>query len=168
LFKVGRGIEAAMFSFVASEDPAAQLRVFRGRAPGAYVQTLDAEAVAGATHVRLALKQTVELLGHGQLLAKKPEVDLLLRISGTAQIAEALRLAGSKPRSPAVLVVFGTRGAVSRGVGAISKATRLAPLRGISGRKAGARITRKEVASVAGLADPRPFLLAEKAALLKR
>ena len=166
---LGRNTFAELLSFSSADDPAAQLRSFRSAAKGAYVQTLDAAAVAGRDHLLFALKQTIELGESGQLLAEKAEVDFLLRVAGTAQISKAVRTAGSKPKSPSVLVVFGRRADVRTCVSSISRLaelTRFAPRS--PGAKAAARLSKREVESVVDGKEALSRLLVEKAALLRR
>jgi tRNA threonylcarbamoyladenosine modification (KEOPS) complex Cgi121 subunit len=45
----------------------------------------------------------------GSLLAKKPEMDFLLRLAGTTQISKAIRQQGSTKGEPFLLVVAGPR-----------------------------------------------------------
>ena len=53
----------------------------------------------------------------GALLAAKPEVDLLLRLAGTTQIALAIEEAGYRARGPMILVAAGPAHGVSRSSG---------------------------------------------------
>ncbi|HVP22844.1 MAG TPA: KEOPS complex subunit Cgi121 [Conexivisphaerales archaeon] len=165
---IGRGTFAELASYVSEEDPAAELRAFRRASKGAFVQALDLEAVGGEEHVLLALKQTVELK-RSQLLAKKPEVDFLLRVAGTGQIAKAVEIAGAKPASRTLLVSFGPKAAVARALESIGRTKELrAYSEKAPGRKAAARVGPLERSSAVGPGDPIAKLLAERASLLHR
>jgi len=56
--------------------------------------------------------QTFQAERSGTLLAKKPEVDLLLRLAGTTQIAKAIRERGAKPGASFLLIVASRSGIV--------------------------------------------------------
>jgi tRNA threonylcarbamoyladenosine modification (KEOPS) complex Cgi121 subunit len=160
---------AEILSYKGGRDPTRDLKAFREAAGGAYVQTLDAAAVGGRRHLILTLKQTIESARTSQLLAEKPEVDFLLRVAGTRQIAEAVREAGARPRSDSVMVLFGARESVKNGVTSVCRIRELRPF--ISrrpGRKAAKRVGARESASVIGGGDAVARLLAEQAALLMR
>ncbi len=166
---LGPGTCVEIRSYKSGDDPADQLKAFRKAARGAYVQTFDPSAVGGRMHILLALKQTDELKGSGQLLADKAEVDLLLRVAGTRQISLAVRAAGSRPGADSLLVVFGGEEEVRKGLAAISNRVRLKPfVRKRPGRKAAARIRPNERGSVIGGDEVVSRLLAERAALLRR
>jgi tRNA threonylcarbamoyladenosine modification (KEOPS) complex Cgi121 subunit len=156
-------------SFKSGPDAAGQLKAFRRAARGAHVQTFDSSALAGEEHVLRSLKQSVELERAGGMLADKVEVDFLIRVAGTKQISEALKAAGSRPLGDSVLVVFGTREYVRRGIRSVSRLATLEPF-GLSrrGARAFARVSKLELSSVLGEGDPVSRLLAEKAALLRR
>jgi len=61
--------------------------------------------------------QTLSANGTQNLLAKKPEVDLLLRLAGTSQISRAIEQMGAKKGKPFLLVIAGSgRGLTSLSV----------------------------------------------------
>ncbi len=76
--------------------------------PHALVQTLDPGSVPGDFAVRMVAAQTMKAAKSGNLLAKRPEIDFLLRMAGTTQISLALKTAGAKSGEPFVLVIVGT------------------------------------------------------------
>ena len=59
--------------------------------------------------VELLSAQTLQAESSGGLLAKKPEIDFLLRLAGTTQISRAIKQAGAKPGEGYILVVAGRR-----------------------------------------------------------
>src|SRR5437667_8443420 len=65
----------------------------------------------------LITSQTLKASSDGSLLAKKPEVDLLLRLSRTTQISEAVASVGYKRGEKRILIAAGKKGEVKRMVG---------------------------------------------------
>ena len=63
--------------------------------PGAVVQTMKAGSVKNEFLAEMIAAQTLQAMESGGLLAKKPEIDLLLRFAGTTQISRAIGLEGS-------------------------------------------------------------------------
>ncbi len=53
--------------------------------------------------------QTLSAIRTGNLLAKKPEVDFLMRVAGNAQIKQAIDKAGAKKGERFLLVAFSER-----------------------------------------------------------
>lgn len=58
--------------------------------PGSLVQVARAGAASNELLVEMLAAQTLRAESSGSMLAKKPEVDLLLRIAGTTQISAAI------------------------------------------------------------------------------
>jgi tRNA threonylcarbamoyladenosine modification (KEOPS) complex Cgi121 subunit len=77
--------------------------------PGSMVQTASAESAENEFFVEMLAAQTLRAGSVGSLLAKKPEMDFLLRLSGTTQIAGAIKQLGSTKGAPFLLVVAGPR-----------------------------------------------------------
>lgn len=78
----------------------------RHRFQNVYIQGFNPEAIFGLQHLVEALKITLEALRRGITAAKRPELDLLLRISCTTQISRAISYAGIKSGRCACFVVF--------------------------------------------------------------
>ena len=64
--------------------------------PGALVQTAKGRSAANEFFVEMLAAQTLRAEDSGSLLAKKPEIDLLLRLAGTNQISTAIKEKGAK------------------------------------------------------------------------
>ena len=79
-------------------------RVLR-KSPKAMVQAVRPDAAPNSFVVEMIAAQTIEADETGGLLAKRAEIDFLLRLAGTAQIEEALRLVGARRGEGFVLVV---------------------------------------------------------------
>jgi tRNA threonylcarbamoyladenosine modification (KEOPS) complex Cgi121 subunit len=75
--------------------------------PGAVVQTAKADGVKNEFFLEMLAAQTLHAEASGALLAKKPEVDLLLRLAGTTQISTAISRLGSKAGDQFLVVVAG-------------------------------------------------------------
>lgn len=74
---------------------------------GSIVQAARGDSARNAFFVEMLAAQTLYAENSGSLLARKPEVDLLLRLAGTTQIARAIREQGAKEGEPFLLVVAG-------------------------------------------------------------
>ncbi|MEM0287121.1 MAG: KEOPS complex subunit Cgi121 [Nitrososphaerota archaeon] len=94
-------------TYTASKAPEKDLSVFRSQFPSLFIQSLDPNCVASEEHVRLVLSQTVYASKIGRLLARKAEIDFLMRLAITDQIKEAIRVAGAKPGQRAIVVLCG-------------------------------------------------------------
>jgi len=158
----------SLWSYISSKSPAEDLRLFRELARGAYVQTFNPEAVGGAKHLELTLKQTWMLMKSGQLLAKKPEVDFLQRVAGTTQIGRAVKVAGARPEEVSLLVLFGDPSTIGRAGRTLAKRVKLVKATPSVGKQAASRLEDKRRAAVVGVNEPDAYLLAEDAALLRR
>ncbi|MDG6898764.1 MAG: hypothetical protein JRN24_03390 [Nitrososphaerota archaeon] len=69
------------------------------------VQAANAGSAKNESFVEMLAAQTLHADASGSLLAKKPEIDFLLRLAGTTQIARAIREHGAKEGAPFLLVV---------------------------------------------------------------
>ncbi|HEV2226630.1 MAG TPA: KEOPS complex subunit Cgi121 [Nitrososphaerales archaeon] len=77
--------------------------------PGSIVQTGRAESAENEFFVEMLAAQTLRAGSVGCLLAKKPEMDFLLRLAGTTQISKAIKQYGSTEGEPFLIVVAGPR-----------------------------------------------------------
>ena len=71
------------------------------------MQAMKRGLVANEVFVELLAAQTLQAESSGGLLAKKPEIDFLLRLAGTTQISRAIKEAGAKSGEKFVLVIAG-------------------------------------------------------------
>jgi tRNA threonylcarbamoyladenosine modification (KEOPS) complex Cgi121 subunit len=71
-----------------------------------YIQGFNTEVIFGIQHLIEALKITLESLRRGITVAHRPELDLMLRISCTTQISEAIQYAGIRSGKGVCLVIF--------------------------------------------------------------
>ena len=77
--------------------------------PGSIVQTGRSKSAGNEFFVEMLAAQTLRARSVGCLLAKKPEMDFLLRLAGTTQISKAIKEHGSTKGEPFLLVVAGPR-----------------------------------------------------------
>lgn len=75
--------------------------------PSLLVQVASSRVVQNEALVELIAWQSKSAQAAGCLLAKTPEMDLLLRLSGTTQISRALRESGAKKGEENVLIIAG-------------------------------------------------------------
>ena len=88
-------------------DPGSVRKIVEARLPGSIVQVVRADAATNGFFVEMIAAQTLRANGTQSLLAKKPEVDLLLRLAGTNQISRAIEQMGAKKGKPFLLVIAG-------------------------------------------------------------
>jgi len=89
------------------KDPDSIRKAVRANIPHSIVQTVRADAATNSFFVEMIAVQTLRAWGTPDLLAQKPEVDLLLRLAGTTQISKAIDQIGVKKGEPFLLVVAG-------------------------------------------------------------
>ena len=91
----------------AGADPDYVKRRAIALAPGSIVQTVSADAASNGFLVEMIAAQTLRAKGTPSQLAKRPEVDLLLRLAGTTQISRAIEQIGARKGRPFLLVIAG-------------------------------------------------------------
>ncbi len=74
---------------------------------GELIQAVAEDSADNEFFVEVIAAQTMRAQASGTLLARKPEVDLLLRLAGTTQISKAIREKGARAGEPFLLVVAG-------------------------------------------------------------
>ena len=94
--------------------------------PGAVVQAMNSGAAENLWFVEMLAAQTLRAEKSGRLLAKKPEIDLLLRFAGTTQISRAIRSHGARPGEPFLLVAAST--SPLKGIGGVADGPPRRPL----------------------------------------
>lgn len=76
---------------------------------GFLVQTAAVGSADNEFFVEMLAAQTLTAAESGSLLARKPEVDFLLRLAGTTQISKAIKEKGTNQGEPFLLVVAGAK-----------------------------------------------------------
>jgi len=104
-------VEAKVVSIIVGggADPDSVRKIVATKFPGSIVQTVRADATTNGFFVEMIAAQTLRASGTQDLLAKKLEVDLLLRLAGTTQISRAIEQMGAKKGRPFLLIVVGPR-----------------------------------------------------------
>ena len=82
--------------------------------PDLLFQLVDARSGSNERFFRLITAQTLKASADGSLLARKPEVDLLLRLARSTQISEALARVGYKRGEKRILIAAGKKEEVRR------------------------------------------------------
>ena len=105
----GEPTEARVVSVVirGEADPDSVRKIVNAKFPGSIVQAVREDAAINGFFVEMIATQTLRANGTKNLLAKKPEVDLLLRLAGTTQISRAIEQMGAKKGKPFLLVIVG-------------------------------------------------------------
>lgn len=89
-----------------SVNGAKVIEQMRHRFENVYIQGFNSEAIFGPQHLIEVLKITLEAHKRGIMVANRPELDLLLRISCTTQISKAISHAGIKSGKCVCFVIF--------------------------------------------------------------
>jgi len=102
-------MEAQVVSIIVrgGADPDSVRKIVEARLPGSIVQAVRADAATNGFFIEMIAAQTLRANGTQNLLAKKPEIDLLLRLAGTTQISRAIEQMGAKKGKPFLLVIAG-------------------------------------------------------------
>ena len=103
---------AAARCFTAPGDPEEAKASLARACPGAVVLAVRRKVVHNESFAEMLAAQTLEAASSGSLLANKPAIDLLLRLAGTTQIAEAISGAGARKGEPFVVVVAAAEAAL--------------------------------------------------------
>ncbi len=74
---------------------------------GVYFQAVRENNSTNCCFFSMIACQTLEAMENGSMIARKPEIDILLRLAGTTQINEAIREKGFKGGRDNVLILFG-------------------------------------------------------------
>lgn len=98
-----------VFAFEGGTDPVATRSAFERANHGALVQAFSDEPATNGFFIQMIAAQTLRAGLSESMLAKKPEIDFLLRLAGTSQISEAICQVGTKKGEPFQLVVATTR-----------------------------------------------------------
>lgn len=105
---------ALCFAVGRSTDPASVRKaVSRGRS-GLVVQGVKLAAASNEFFVEMIAAQTLRASRTSNLLAKKPEIDLLLRLAGTTQISAAIAELGVRKGEPFLVIVAGDKELVAK------------------------------------------------------
>jgi tRNA threonylcarbamoyladenosine modification (KEOPS) complex Cgi121 subunit len=88
-------------------DPDSVRKTVAAKVPESIVQVVREDTATNGFFVEMIAAQTIRAKGTENLLAKKPEVDLLLRLAGTTQISRAIEQIGAKKGKPFLLVIAG-------------------------------------------------------------
>lgn len=85
------------------------LEDLRQKHPGASIQAVSKRFVASPTHAEKIIRLSMESEKRGIMLARKLEVDMLMRFALAGQISEAIRAAGAKPGQGSILICIGRK-----------------------------------------------------------
>lgn len=82
--------------------------------PELVCQLLRPDACQNEDAIRLIAAQTLSARASRSMLARRPEIDLLLRLAGTSQIKEAIDKAGYEGKGRTLVVMAGTPASLRR------------------------------------------------------
>lgn len=75
--------------------------------PNVIAQIVNAKLIDNGKVIDMIAEQTLYAMKSGGLLAEKPSFDLLLRLTGTTQINEAIKIASLNDGEEAILILIG-------------------------------------------------------------
>jgi molybdopterin synthase sulfur carrier subunit len=88
------------------QDPGKLVDMLRAQHKNASIQAVNANAVYGEEHVRGVIRIVLEVEKRKIMLTNRRETELLIRLTGTNQIAEAIRRAGLKKYTAGCFIAF--------------------------------------------------------------
>ena len=88
------------------QDPGKLVDMLRAQHSNVSIQAVNANSVYGEEHVRGVLRIVLEAEKRKIMLTNRCETELLIRLTGTNQIAEAIRRAGLKKDTAGCLIAF--------------------------------------------------------------
>jgi sulfur-carrier protein len=91
-------------------DPGKLVDMLRAQHSNVSIQAVNANSVYGEEHVRGVLRIALEAEKRKIMLTNRCETELLIRLTGTNQIAEAIRRAGLKKDTAGCLIAFSQDG----------------------------------------------------------
>jgi len=69
------------------------------------VQTVNSTSASNVRFIEMIAAQTLQAESSGSLLAKKREIDFVLRMAGTTQITRAIKNQGVQAHAPFIVVI---------------------------------------------------------------
>ena len=118
------GVFFAEVTLSSPEAADAELKRLREENPGLLVQLMSMKRRPNRRAVEMIALQTLRAAKKGSMIATKPEVDLLLRLAGTAQISEAIERVGYRAGGRRFLVAVGNEEMVKRLEAALTSSER--------------------------------------------
>ena len=96
LFTLGGEVNGIVIGLkrVVVQDPKVFVREIQDKFPSLIIQVVESRFIGGLTHARLIIQQSWESRKRGLTFARKPDLDLILRIALGTQISEALKRVG--------------------------------------------------------------------------
>jgi tRNA threonylcarbamoyladenosine modification (KEOPS) complex Cgi121 subunit len=88
------------------QDPGKLVDMLRAQHSSVSIQAVNANSVYGEEHVRGVLRIVLEADKRKVMLTNRRETELLVRLAGTNQIAEAIRRAGLKKDTTGCFIAF--------------------------------------------------------------
>jgi molybdopterin synthase sulfur carrier subunit len=88
------------------QDPGKLVDMLRAQHNNVSIQAVNADAVYGEEHVRGVLRIVLEAEKRKIMLTNRRETELLIRLTGTNQIAEAITRAGLKKHAAGCFIAF--------------------------------------------------------------
>jgi tRNA threonylcarbamoyladenosine modification (KEOPS) complex Cgi121 subunit len=105
-------MEARCFVIGGGGDPGEAKGALLRRHPRLLVQAVNTRSASNEFFVEMICAQTLRAASSGALLARKAEIDLLLRIAGTTQISDAISKTGAKRGEPFLIIAAGEGGSM--------------------------------------------------------
>ena len=90
------------------------LKELRNKYPGLIIQALHSKFILGVNHAKKILAISLYAKKNKTLLAKKIEIDILMRFAGTTQISQAIKIAGRKPNRDFFIIAIGKKSTLSK------------------------------------------------------
>jgi tRNA threonylcarbamoyladenosine modification (KEOPS) complex Cgi121 subunit len=149
--------------YAKAAQPKGLLETLRLAFPKPSVQIIAHDAAYDLGHIKWAVRQSWLAKDRGVMLAKRVELDLLIRIAGVSQISDAIKIAGAKENKPCYIIGMGAENDLKKLANFISEKCKMLDFKGNKKPLQRFGINEKEFAVVGN--DKTALLLAEKGLL---
>jgi len=105
-FELHDGIKCTVM-YGKTTKPTDLLEFLRSKFPNLTIQIVAEDTLYNIEHLKWTIRQSWFAKDRGAMLAKRVELDLLMRIAGASQISEAIKIAGAKENIPFYIACIG-------------------------------------------------------------
>ncbi|MBM3898399.1 MAG: hypothetical protein FJ358_07765 [Thaumarchaeota archaeon] len=151
--------------YVKAVGPRDFLETLRSAFPETSIQIIAGDAVYKLDHLKWVIRQSWLAKERGIMLAKRVELDLLMRIARVSQIAEAIKVAGAKENRAFYIVSIGAESDLRKLASFVREKCKMAVFKEEGNKKVLQRFGINEGEVAAAGSDKIALLLAEKGLL---
>ena len=143
------------------------LKELRNKHPQLIIQALSSQFILGVNHAKKILAISLYAKKNKALLAKKIEIDILMRFACTTQISHAIKTAGRKPNRDFFIIAIGKKPTLNKLYSEVKTSLNSKQFSKANQQylKKQFKISKKQISTVSSK-NPLDDIIVEKAALL--